>query len=125
VIVADWSGAAHWNRGRQACIHCGRLTMLLDDAARPAHKVCGQSALAALLGLQPDKEPGTRQAGSFEKGSPAPYPPCKLCGHPLWAPHSQQCGICEGCWIHPDEDAVRERVATIEAYRAQCAKAAP
>jgi hypothetical protein len=56
VIVADWSNGSHWNRGRQAaCIHCGRLTMLLDDADRPAHKVCGEAALAALLAQKTER----------------------------------------------------------------------
>jgi hypothetical protein len=48
---------------------------------------------------------------------------CIRCSHPLWAPASQQRGICEGCWIHPDEESVQARVATMNAYRAQCAEA--
>jgi hypothetical protein len=100
VIVADWGDAAHWNRGRQtACIHCERLTMLLDDAGRPAHKVCGEAALAALLGVQADKEPRTREAGSFQQGPPASYSLCKLCGdQELWFPPSQERGVCARCW---------------------------
>ena len=31
---------------------------------------------------------------------------CSLCGAPLLAPHSQQRGICERCWLHmPDDEA--------------------
>ena len=109
MIVADWSDAAHWNRGRQtSCIHCGRPTMLLDDAGRPAHKVCGEAALAALLG-QP-----TREAGS---GTTLNLPPlatpdhvrsyslCKLCAEQeLWYPPSQERGVCCRCWRAMDAE---------------------
>jgi hypothetical protein len=47
-ILKWW--AANWNSGRQApCIHCGRPSLLLDDAGRPSHKTCCQAALANLL----------------------------------------------------------------------------
>jgi hypothetical protein len=46
----DWSHPNRWNRGKQlACIHCSQPALLLDDVGRPAHKVCAQSALAALI----------------------------------------------------------------------------
>jgi hypothetical protein len=110
VIVADWSNGSHWNRGRQAaCIHCGRATMLLDDVGRPAHKVCGEAALAALLG-QP-----TREARSFQEGRINPplatpdcaqeYQLCKVCREQeLLYPPSQERGVCEECWLHPPDD---------------------
>jgi hypothetical protein len=35
------------NGGKQTpCIHCGRFTLLLDDAQRTAHKRCVEAALA-------------------------------------------------------------------------------
>jgi len=53
VIHLDWDDPIHWNGGRrQPCIHCGRLALLLDAARRPAHKVCAQAALAALIKKQ-------------------------------------------------------------------------
>jgi hypothetical protein len=49
-IVLDWNDGTHWNSGKQsACIHCSQPGLLLDDVGRPAHKVCAQSALAALI----------------------------------------------------------------------------
>jgi hypothetical protein len=79
--------------------------MLLDDAGRPAHKVCGEAALAAMLGLQADKEPRTREAGSFPKGPPALYSPCKLCrDQQLWSPPSQERGVCARCWRAMEEE---------------------
>jgi hypothetical protein len=103
VIVADWNNSAHWNRGRQtACIHCGRLTMLLDDARRPAHKVCGEAALAALLG-QPTFEARRRKAPNLpplaNPDDVQPYPLCGICAEQeLWYPPSQERGVCAHCW---------------------------
>jgi hypothetical protein len=55
-IVLDWNDGQHWNGGKQApCIHCGRPALLRDDARRPAHKVCAQSALAALINQQNER----------------------------------------------------------------------
>jgi hypothetical protein len=49
-IVLDWNGGTHWNGGKQAaCIHCSQAALLLDDVRRPAHKVCAQAVLAALI----------------------------------------------------------------------------
>jgi hypothetical protein len=57
MIIADWGDAAHWNRGKQGpCAHCGKLALLLDDASRPAHKVCAQAALAALLAQKSERK---------------------------------------------------------------------
>jgi hypothetical protein len=113
VIVADWSDAAHWNRGRQtACIHCGRPTMLLDDAGRPAHKVCGEAALAALLG-QPTREAGSFKEGRVGRVNPPPvtpddvqsYPLCGVCAEQeLWYPPSQERGVCARCWRAMDAE---------------------
>jgi hypothetical protein len=48
-IVLGWY-SVHWNGGRSAtCIHCGEPALLLDDAGRPAHKVCTEAALARLV----------------------------------------------------------------------------
>jgi hypothetical protein len=128
-IITDWKDGQHWNGGKQAtCIHCGRPALLLDDARRPAHKVCGQSALAALLGLQPDKEPRTREAPPLPPPvtpDHQPYSPCKLCSYPLWAPNSQQHGVCAGCWLQPEEAAVQARAAAYNAWLAACAEAGP
>ena len=49
MIALDWLDATHWNGGRRAaCIHCHRPALLLDDAGRPAHKVCVEAAVAQL-----------------------------------------------------------------------------
>jgi hypothetical protein len=46
--IIDWS--THRTSGQPApCIHCTRPALLLDDAGRPAHKVCAEAALAQLL----------------------------------------------------------------------------
>ena len=55
-IVLDWNGGTYWNGGRQAtCLHCGRPALILDDARRPAHKVCAQAVLAALINKQNER----------------------------------------------------------------------
>lgn len=54
-IVLDWNDGRHWNSKRTACIYCGRLSFLVDDAGRPAHKTCAQSALAALINKRNEK----------------------------------------------------------------------
>jgi hypothetical protein len=49
MINIDWRDARHWNRGRtRSCRLCGRPSMLLDSAGRPAHKVCVEAAISAL-----------------------------------------------------------------------------
>jgi hypothetical protein len=46
--IVDWN--THWNNRRQApCTHCRKPALLLDDAGRPAHKICAETALAQLL----------------------------------------------------------------------------
>jgi hypothetical protein len=46
--IIDWS--SHRTSSRTSpCIHCGLPPLLLDDAGRPAHKVCAETALAQLL----------------------------------------------------------------------------
>jgi hypothetical protein len=56
--LLDWS--THWSGRRQApCTHCHQPALLFDDARRPAHKVCAELALAALLG-QSDETMRTR-----------------------------------------------------------------
>jgi hypothetical protein len=43
-------GPTDWNSGKQvACLHWAKLALMLDDAGRPAHKVCVETALAQLL----------------------------------------------------------------------------
>jgi hypothetical protein len=44
----DWKHD-HWASRPTPCIHCGRHPLLHDDAGRPSHKVCAESALAVLL----------------------------------------------------------------------------
>jgi hypothetical protein len=44
----DWKHD-HWAGRWIQCIHCGRHTLLHDDARRQSHKICAESALAALL----------------------------------------------------------------------------
>ena len=121
MIVADWSNGSHWNRGRQAaCIHCERLTMLLDDAGRPAHKVCAEAALAALLG-QPTREAGIPPTGHASRVGPPPVTPddvqpyqlCNVCGEQeLWYPPSQKRGVCERCWRAMGDADPAETVVT-------------
>lgn len=49
-IVLDWKDSSYWNGGQHAaCIHCSQPSLLLDDARRPAHKVCTQASLAVLI----------------------------------------------------------------------------
>jgi hypothetical protein len=45
--ILDWRNN-HWGGGRQ-CIHCGLPALLIDDAGRPAHKVCAEQAVEAVL----------------------------------------------------------------------------
>ena len=121
MIHLDWSNPQHWGSGRQTpCVHCHQQTLLQNDARRPAHKVCAEVALAALLG-QP-----TREAGSFEEGrvgrvSPPPftpddvqpYPLCKVCcEQELWYPPSQERGVCERCWLAMVDPDPAETAAT-------------
>jgi hypothetical protein len=46
--IINW-GPLNWNRRQVPCIHCNRPGLLLDDAGRPAHKICAETALAKLL----------------------------------------------------------------------------
>ncbi len=47
MLCLDWSAPHHWNQGHTAvCVHCGTSTHLLDDADRPAHKVCVERLLS-------------------------------------------------------------------------------
>jgi hypothetical protein len=57
-IVLGWNGGQHGN-GRQASgVHlCSKPALLLDDVYRPAHKVCAQSALAALINERNERTP--------------------------------------------------------------------
>jgi hypothetical protein len=46
--IIDWS--THRTSSKPApCTHCKRPALLLDDAGRPAHKVCAETALTQLL----------------------------------------------------------------------------
>ena len=55
-IVLDWNSGQHWNGGKQAaCAHCSQSSLLLDDIGRPAHKICAEAALAALINQQSEK----------------------------------------------------------------------
>jgi hypothetical protein len=58
VIHLDWDSPIHWNGGRrQPCVHCGKPTFLLDAARRPAHKICAEGALVALLAQKSEGNP--------------------------------------------------------------------
>jgi hypothetical protein len=46
--ILDWRNN-HWSGQGHNCIHCRRPTLLHDDAGRPAHKACAETALAQLL----------------------------------------------------------------------------
>lgn len=49
----DWSHPNHLNYGhRQPCRLCGNPSFLLDDLARPAHKVCVEDAVMNRRHLQ-------------------------------------------------------------------------
>jgi hypothetical protein len=75
--ILDWS--THWNSRRQApCTHCHQPAMLFDDAGRPAHKICAELALAALLGqsvegslVHPRAKFGNSGCGTLNTTEPA------------------------------------------------------
>jgi hypothetical protein len=46
--ILDWRNN-HQNNQPRNCIHCHRPTPLHDDASRPAHKICTETALTQLL----------------------------------------------------------------------------
>jgi putative DNA primase/helicase len=48
-----------------------------------------------------DRGPSRTRAES----EPDPADQCTLCGKRLWAPASQQRGICESCWLHGEDGA--------------------
>ena len=94
--------------------------MLLDDAGRPAHKVCAEAALAALLG-QPTREAGIPPTGHASRVGPPPVTPddvqpyqlCNVCGEQeLWYPPSQKRGVCERCWRAMGDADPAETVVT-------------
>jgi hypothetical protein len=61
--LIDWSDSYHYGHGKQLpCIHCKRPSYLLDDAGRPAHKICAETALAKLL-KNPERQASTPFVG--------------------------------------------------------------
>lgn len=44
-VVLDWRDPSHYARRAARCRHCGRSTHLRDDAGRPSHKTCAETAL--------------------------------------------------------------------------------
>jgi hypothetical protein len=48
----------------------------------------------------PEDPQSTEDATVFESGEWVNVPRCNRCDNPLSAPHSQQRGICESCWLH-------------------------
>lgn len=42
----DWRDRAHWGGRLLPCVLCGRGAFCRDDAGRPCHKTCAESALA-------------------------------------------------------------------------------
>jgi hypothetical protein len=82
--------------------------MLLDDAGRSAHKVCGEAALAAVLG-QATREAGRRDVLNLPPLATSDhvrsYSLCKLCDEQeLWFPPSQERGVCCHCWRAMDAE---------------------
>lgn len=49
-MCLDWSAPHHWNGDHPPCTHCRTPTHLLDDAGRPAHKICTEQLLPAPVG---------------------------------------------------------------------------
>jgi hypothetical protein len=71
--VLDWQ--LDWRDNRRsyqprACIHCGRLTQLLNDSGHPSHKVCAERALEA----RPRRKSAWRADPDIEEGPPPADP---------------------------------------------------